>query len=103
MPTTRRADGEVPRVLPIILRSVEGLPAEDLAGVREVAIAPAVARGHEERLEADGGRRGDAALEEPRDVALAAPDGELAGRLGPILALHPADAHADDGEAVGVG
>src|SRR5687768_328540 len=76
--------------LGVVVRRV----AEDGPGVLEVAIAPAVVRDHEEDAEAHGLRGGQGALDHLRDVALAAPHGELPLRGGPVLGVHRADAQA---------
>src|SRR5260370_36212919 len=86
----------------VIFSGVKGLPAQDGTRLLEIAVAPLVAGGAEEDFEADRIRGLDAALEEPRDVALAAPDGKLARRPWPVLRVHAPDAHADDRQPVGV-
>src|SRR5713101_5051469 len=89
-------------LLAVIFGGVDGLPAQYGARVLEIAVAPLVSGGAEEDIEADRLRSLDAALEEPRDVALAAPDGELARRLRPIRRVDASDPHADDRHPVGV-
>src|SRR5262249_56792991 len=49
-----------------------------------------------------GGRGLETPHEEPGDISLATPDRELAGGQRAVLGVHAADAHADDGKAVGV-
>src|SRR6266478_2599862 len=86
----------------VIFGGVDGLPAQDGARGLGIAVAPLVAGGAEEDFEADRLRRLDAALEEPRDVALAAPDGKLARRPRPVLRVYAPEAHADDRQPVSV-
>src|SRR6266851_8078314 len=89
-------------LLAVIFGGVDGLPAQYGARVLEIAVAPLVAGGAEEDIEADRLRGVDAALEKARDVALAAPDGKLARRPRPVLRVHAPEAHADDRQPVGV-
>ena len=70
----------------MVLGGVRRLEADDGARVVEVAVTPAVARGREEDVEADGRRRRQAPLDHPRDIALAAKDGELARFDGTVRA-----------------
>src|SRR5215831_9237132 len=86
----------------IVFRGVHGLPTEDGARVLEISVAPLVARVAEHDFVVQGGSL-KASHEQPRDVALAAPHRELARGQRPVLGVHAADAHADDGKAVGVG
>src|SRR3990172_2692485 len=85
------------------LGGVHGLPAQDGSWVLEIAVAPRVARGAEEDIVAEGIRRFDASLEEARDVALAAPDGESARGGRRVPRAHAPDPHAKDRQAVGIG
>src|SRR3989442_10661395 len=87
----------------MVLRSVARLEAEHGARMRQVAIAPPVVGDDEEDVESERRRRGDAELEQPDDVPLAAPDRIVARREGAVLSLDPADAHADRGQPVRVG
>src|SRR6266851_1026840 len=79
-------------LLAVIFGGVDGLPAQYGARVLEIAVAPLVAGGAEEDIEADRLRGVDAALEKARDVALAAPDGKLARRPRPVLRVHALEA-----------
>src|SRR5437016_1499548 len=87
-------------LLTVVFGGVDGLPAQDGARVLEIAVAPLVAGSAEENFAADRLRGVDATLEEPRDVALAAPDGKLARRPRPVLRVHAPDAYADDRQPV---
>src|SRR2546428_6428836 len=86
----------------VALGLVEGLPAEHRARVLEVTVAPPVPRRAEDDVVADGLGRRHRMLEETHDVALAAPDGEIAGGQRPVLGMNAADAHADDGQPMRV-
>src|SRR5207249_9508354 len=86
----------------MVLRTVARLEAEYGARVLQVAIAPPVVGDDEEDVEPDRRRLGDTELEQPHDVALAAPDREVPHRDGTVFHLDPADADADRGEPVRV-
>src|SRR5436309_14292886 len=85
------------------LRRVEGLEAEDAARVVEVTVAPLVVRDGEEDIEAERGGRPEACLDHPRDVALTAPDREVAPRARPALVRDVTHAPAEMRAAAGVG
>ena len=70
----------------VIFGGVHGLPAEHLARVLEVAIAPICSGSCRRRFIVQGGGGVEAALEEPHDVTLTAPDGELARGQRPVWA-----------------
>src|ERR1051325_5371707 len=79
----------------VVFGAVERRPAEDSAGVLEVAVAPAVGGDDVEDVEADARRRLDARLQHPHDVALAAPHRELTRRHRFVLGAHAPNPKAD--------
>src|SRR5438876_11824338 len=86
----------------VLLGSILRHEAEHLPGVLQVAVAPPVVRKHIEDIEPEALRFVDAALDHLDDVALAAPDREIAGSLGTVFGVDRADPQAEDRKIGGI-